>query len=181
MPEPADVVLLKRSLQGDVEAYGEIVARYERTVFSAAYRILGLREDAEDAAQETFVKAYRNLKRFNLELPFAPWIRRIAVNLSLNILRARRPQEDLEDERVAKREAAFQPEILAIQSENRQRILSGLMALPEPYRVVVVLRHYHDMSYAEMADALRLPLSTIKSNLFRARRMLAEILVANDA
>ncbi|MBN2556171.1 MAG: sigma-70 family RNA polymerase sigma factor [Anaerolineales bacterium] len=181
MPDLDDVVLLRRSLQGDVEAYGEIVARYERTVFSTAYRILGVREDAEDAAQETFVKAYRSLKQFNLDLPFAPWIRRIAANLSLNILRGRRPQEVLEDEHVARGEAAFHPEKLAIRSENRDRILSGLMALPEPYRVVVVLRHYHDMSYAEMAAALRLPLSTIKSNLFRARRMLAEILVANDA
>jgi len=179
MPEINEKSLLRRARRGDTNAYGEIVDRYQRLVFYAAYRILGIREDAEDASQETFVRAYQNLRRFDLDRPFGPWIRRIATNLSLNMLRGRRPQDLLEEERDHPAPPALNPEVMAIQSAQREQVHDLLMQLPDHYRAVIVLRHYHDMSYAEMANVLDEPVSTVKSNLFRARRKLAEMMVTH--
>jgi len=168
-------------MDGDVQAYGDIVDRYQRLVYTAAFRILANHDDAQDAAQETFVRAYHSLDRFDHKRPFGPWIRRIAMNLSLNMLRQRRPEMQLEEERAAPQSQALDPETLAIRSEQRDFVKELLMRLPEHYRVAIVLRHYNEMSYAEMAEVLDEPMSTVKSNLFRARRKLAEMMVSHEA
>lgn len=180
MPDTNDEALLRAAMNGDLEAFGEVVTRYEGVVYSTCYRILAVHEDAQDAAQETFVRAYRNLRRFDPERPFKPWVRRIAANLSLNQLRRRRAVDPLEEERFPAPQLIPQPERWLVSREERDRVYRHLMKLPDAYRVVIVLRHYHEMTYAEIAAELDVPLSTVKSTLFRARRKLAESMVSDD-
>jgi len=179
MPAPTDDVLLRAAMQGDLDSFGEMVERYEGTVYSTCYRILAIREDAQDVAQETFVRAYRHLNRFEPQRPFGPWVRRIAANLSLNLLRRRHALEPLDDERLTSSQSFLHPEDILVSKQASERVYRQLMELPDHYRVVIVLRHYLEMSYAEMAAELGLPLSTVKSNLYRARKKLAESMVAD--
>ncbi len=87
MVEPTDSTLIRRTQQGDTAAFGLLMQRYQTAVFNTAYRLMGRRQDAEDATQEAFLRAYRALDRFDLKRPFAPWIKRIAVNVCLNWLK----------------------------------------------------------------------------------------------
>jgi RNA polymerase sigma-70 factor (ECF subfamily) len=161
-----------------VEAYGELVRRYQSSVFNVCYRIFGEKRDAEDLAQETFIRAFQRLETFDLDRPFGPWIRRVAANLCYNHLqRQGKPQMSLDDERdqvatsplhnpEAVHDAAWQAEVLR----------AAMMSLPVPYRAVIELRHYQDLSYAEISEALSISISQVKSHLFRARKSLAKIL-----
>lgn len=173
MSAPPDRDLILRARRGEAEAYGELVTRYQTSVFNVCYRILYERREAEDLAQEAFIRAYERLATFDLERPFGPWIRRVAANLCLNQLSARRPESaELDEERDAG--ADHMPEAAYDVRERSEQIRAALASLPAQYRAVVELRHYQDMSYDEIAAALRIPLSDVKSHLFRARKLLAE-------
>lgn len=180
-------ILLQQAKQGDetsAAAFGELVRRYQTAVFNVAYRLLGRRVEAEDAAQEAFLRAYRALPRFDLERPFAPWIKRITVNLCLNWLesakvkpqvlatemsRADRPV-DMDDWA----QPAPSPEQTLVLEQQSIRLRQAILALPPRYRAAIELRHFQELSYDEMAEVLERPLSSVKSDLFRARKMLAE-------
>ncbi len=155
--------------------------RYQQAVFNVCFRMLEERRAAEDLAQESFIRGYRKLATFDVERPFGPWIRRLAANLCLNHLRKRRfIQMPLDDERDPSIESALQDlEQDQIQDEARKRVHEAIMELPPKYRAVIELRHYQDMSYAEIARTLKIPISDVKSHLHRARRRLAERLI-ND-
>ncbi|MCB8977823.1 MAG: sigma-70 family RNA polymerase sigma factor [Ardenticatenaceae bacterium] len=179
--------LLHQARQGDetsAAAYGELVRRYQTAVFNAAYRLLGRRVEAEDAAQEAFLRAYRALDRFDLERPFAPWIKRITTNLCLNWLESDRVKPQLlaaemgRDDRPVSMDdwaqTAPSPEQTLVRAEQATRLHEAIWALPPQYRAVIELRHFQELSYEEMAEALERPLSSVKSDLFRARKLLAE-------
>lgn len=178
MPEPTDRELLVRAQSGETAAYGEVVRRYQQSVFNVCYRMLGERRSAEDQAQECFIRAYQRLHTYDLDRPFGPWIRRVAANLCLNHLQRRRPvQVPLLDEH--DRPAGVGgpgPERQLERREQAQRVRRAVAELPPHYRAVIELRHYQEMSYAEISEALELPLSDVKSHLYRARRKLAETL-----
>ena len=181
MNAPTDRDLLLRALRGDADsanAFGELVTRHQAGVFNVCYRMLHERGEAEDLAQETFLRAYDRLRTFDLEREFGPWVRRVAANLCLNHLEARKPTAPLDEERDA--DQSQKPEKQVEVKERSEQIRDALSSLPAHYRVVVELRHYQEMSYDEIAAELNIPLSDVKSHLFRARKLLAEKLHATD-
>jgi RNA polymerase sigma-70 factor (ECF subfamily) len=175
-PSDRDLILLAR--RGETEAYGELVTRHQMSVFNVCYRILHERVEAEDMAQETFIRAYSRLNSFDLARPFGPWIRRVAANQCLNRLESQKSTSELDDERET--DEGQKPEALVEMHERSEQIRSALASLPSTYRVVIELRHYQEMSYDEIAAELKIPLSDVKSHLFRARKLLAEKLHAHD-
>jgi RNA polymerase sigma-70 factor (ECF subfamily) len=171
-----DRELAIRAQRGDAEAYGDLVQAYQNSVFNVCNRLLGERREAEELTQETFIRAYQRLKLFDPGRPFGPWIRRVAANLCLNHLQTRPEEGDpLDDERdEAISEELGNPESRRERAEINETVRKALMTLPLRYRAVVELRHFEELSYAEIGEALKIPLSDVKSYLFRARRMLAE-------
>ena len=164
-----DVDLVARCLRGDQAAFEPLVTRYERVLFSVALRLVGNYEDARDATQNAFVRAYEHLETFDPDRRFFSWIYRIVVNECLNLRRARRANEPLEDT-LETPGGAFEA------VEAADRIQAALTALTPEYREVVILRHFVDLSYEEISEALGLPDKTVKSRLFSARKRLAELL-----
>jgi RNA polymerase sigma-70 factor (ECF subfamily) len=181
MTAPTDrdlIICVRRGYADQADAFGEIVKRYQTSVFNVCYRILNNRNDAEDLVQETFMRAFNRLHTFDIEREFGPWIRRVAANLCLNHIESQKVEIELDDKRHA--DPSRRPEALTESRERSEKIRAGLASLPAKYRVVVELRHYQDMSYAEIASELNIPLSDVKSYLFRARKLLAEKLHAPD-
>jgi len=170
--------LIVRAMRGDHDAFGELVTRYQTGVFNVCYRILHERGEAEDLAQESFMRAYDRLNTFDLEREFGPWIRRVAANLCLNHLESQKVTTQFNEERDA--DETQRPEAVAEVRERSEQIRGALASLPAQYRVVVELRHYQELSYDEIAAELKIPLSDVKSHLFRARKILAEKLHAPD-
>jgi RNA polymerase sigma-70 factor, ECF subfamily len=172
MHVPSDRDLILNARQGDPAAYGELVTRHQTSVFNVCLRILHERTAAEDMAQETFIRAHARLGSFDLERSFGPWIRRVAVNVCLNHLESQKVTAELDDERHADGSQSLEKQVES--RERSDQIRAALASLPANYRVVVELRHYQEMSYDEIASELKIPLSDVKSNLFRARKLLAE-------
>lgn len=177
MSAPTDRDLIQHARRGDTTAFGELVTRYQTGVFNVCYRILHQRADAEDMAQETFIRAHERLNTFDDQREFGPWIRRVAANVCLNHLESRRVTATLDEERDAGE--SQRPESQAEVRERSEQIRSALATLPAHYRIVVELRHYQELSYDEIAAELNMPLSDVKSHLFRARKLLAEKLHAS--
>lgn len=173
MPDPTDRDLAMQARRGEAEAFGELVRRYQVSVFNVCYRLLGERREAEDLAQEAFLRAYQRLETFDADRAFGPWIRRVAANACLNRLEGPAPADlPLDEER--DQAVDHRPEIAHEQAEQAGTIRAAIHSLPPHYRVVIELRHFQEMSYDEIAAALDIPLSDVKSRLFRARRILAE-------
>jgi RNA polymerase sigma-70 factor (ECF subfamily) len=164
--------LAQRAAQGDREAFGELVRCHQAGVYNVAYRMLGECRDAEDAAQETFLRAYRAIQTLDPQRPPGPWLKKIAVNVCLNWLE-RRGTLTLEDETTVPSPDPG-PETQTIEREQSRQIRAALLSLPPRYRAVIELRHFQELSYTEIAETLNRPLSDIKSDLFRARKLLAE-------
>jgi len=176
MPTDRDLILQAR--RGDAAAFGELVTRYQTSVFNVCYRMLHERGEAEDLAQESFMRAYDRIQTFDIEREFSPWIRRVAANLCLNHLKSQKITAELDDERDA--DPAQLPEAVQEVHERSEQIRHALSSLPANYRIVVELRHYQELSYEEIAAELNIPLSDVKSHLFRARKILAEKLHASN-
>ena len=178
MSAPSDRDLIQRARRGDAEAFGELVIRYQTSVFNVCYRILHERAEAEDMTQETFLRARERLHSFDEERDFGPWLRRVAANVCLNHLGSQKRTAPLDEERDA--DESTRPEAQVEVRERSEQIRSALASLPAHYRVVIELRHYQELSYDEIAAELHIPLSDVKSHLFRARKILAEKLHASD-
>jgi RNA polymerase sigma-70 factor (ECF subfamily) len=175
MDTPADRDLVLRVRRGETDAYGALVRRHQQSVFNVCCRILHNAADAEDLAQDAFVRAYDKLATFDIDRDFGPWVRRIAANLSINALKRRQPGFPLDEERDTL-PPETQPEHALDQTLQAEHLHAALARLPPHYRAAIELRHFHDMNYDEIAAALRLPLNTAKSHLFRARKLLADLL-----
>jgi RNA polymerase sigma-70 factor (ECF subfamily) len=160
--------------RGDQEAFGELVNHHQSVVFSVAYRMLGNHNDAEDATQETFVRAYYAFDTFDTKRPILPWLKRITVNTCLNRIKQDRPSSSLDDYLPSLKEARPGPEVQTTDHERDVQIHTAILSLPPLFRAVIELRHFQDLSYAEICEVLDRPLSNIKSDLFRARKMLAK-------
>jgi RNA polymerase sigma-70 factor (ECF subfamily) len=182
MQEPTDRDLVLRVRGGETEAFGEMVRRYQVSVYNVCLRMMGERLDAEDLAQESFVRAYQRLESYDEDRPFGPWVRTLAANLCLNQLKRNRPlQVPLDDERDrAARPGRASPERHLEAQEAARDVRRAIHELPPHYRVVIELRHFQELSYAEIAAALDLPLSDVKSHLYRARKTLAQRLGGNE-
>lgn len=174
MSETTDQLLVQRCLDGDMKAYEVLVQRYQTVMYNIALRMTGDREDAEDLTQSMFVKAYESLSRYKPEHKFFSWIYRITVNESLNFLSKRRHTVELDDHVPGTDKS---PEDACHESEMSEVITKALSELSFDYRIVVVLRHFVDMSYREMSEIIGIPVKTVKSRLYSARQMLSSILI----
>ena len=180
-----DSVLVARAVRGDAGAYEEIVQRYQQVAFRAAYVITGSAPDAEDAAQEGFVKAYRALDRFRLEAELRPWLLRIVANEARNRARSRGRRHRLElkiTEDFRPGDAAPSPEAVAVGLDERRRLLAEVNALGEEDRQVIACRFFLQLSVEETAAALGVAGGTVKSRLSRAlARLRARVLESANA
>ncbi|TMF53891.1 MAG: sigma-70 family RNA polymerase sigma factor [Chloroflexi bacterium] len=166
-----DSVLIARAQRGDTAAYEEIVQRYQQIAFRTAYVITGSSADAEDAAQEGFVKAYRALDRFRLGAELRPWLLRIVANEARNRVRSsgRRHQLELRlTEGFRPGDAAPSPEAVAVAADERRRLLAMVNALSHEDRLVIASRYFLELSGEETAAALGIAEGTVKSRLSRA-------------
>ena len=177
--ETTDEQMVERALGGDPEAFGEIVRRWERPIFALAYGILGREEDARDAAQETFLSAFRNLRSFRGEAKVSSWLHRIAVNQCITRQRRARVRNEssldgAEEESGAQFADAAQasPARAAEGRERTEAVRRAVAALPPELRAVVVMKEFEDLTFQEIADALGVPLSTVKSRLYTALKQL---------
>jgi RNA polymerase sigma-70 factor (ECF subfamily) len=172
-----DRAAVAAALQGDQTAFAELVTRYQAAVYNLAYRMLGDPTEAEDAAQEVFVRAWNQLHTFQLDRRFSTWLLSIASHYSIDVLRRRKPTAPLDDVALFVESDDPAPEDLALQGEQSQMVRQMLNSLPDKYRSVTVLRYYNDLSYDEIARMTGLTESAVKTQLHRARRMLAEQLL----
>jgi RNA polymerase sigma-70 factor (ECF subfamily) len=174
-----DRISVQAALRGDQAAFGDLVARYQTAVYNMAYRMLGDPTEAEDASQEVFVRAWNQLHTFQQERRFSTWLLSIASHLCIDLLRRRKPTAPLDDVALYVESNEPEPDEVALQSEQRDIVKKLLNTLPEKYRSVTVLRYYNDLSYDEIARMTGLTESAVKTQLHRARRMLADQLVAS--
>jgi RNA polymerase sigma-70 factor (ECF subfamily) len=180
-----DQALVKAAQSGDRQAFGKLVERYQRRVYALAFGIVRSREDAWDVAQEAFVKAYRNLDRYEGTAAFFTWLYRITYNLSIDVLRekSRRDQVGLDDnpnvEEALRRDGRGvdgHPEDMATRKELQAVLQSAMSRLSEKHRAIIVLREVEGLSYEEMADVLGISKGTVMSRLFHARQNLQTLL-----
>lgn len=177
-------ILIRRTLSGDDDAFASLIGAHQSAVFNIAYRLVGDRETARDLAQETFLRAFRALDTFDQDRPFAPWLYRIANNLSLNwIKRARLLTVSIDAPPGAGEgdsapsdipDTSGEPATRLAQAESQAQLRQAILSLPPDYRAVIELRHFQGLKYEEMAEILGLPLGTVKTHLFRARRLLRD-------
>jgi len=169
---------INAAINGDQEAFAELLYTFQDAVYNLCYRLLGERTEAEDATQEAFLKAYYNLRRYDHERSFKTWVLSIASNHCIDRLRKRRMSYVSIDESIpatlslASDEPEPEPALLG--NERSQHIQDMLHTLQPDYRAAVVLRYWYDYSYAEIAEILGDSESAIKSRLYRARQLLAE-------
>src|SRR6202051_4341401 len=178
------LTLVQAAKKGDDSAFEELVRRYDRNVFRIAQHITQNREDAEDVVQEAFLKAYRNLEKFQEQSKFYTWLVRIAVNEALMKVRRRKPErtvsldEDIktEDDSLPREVADWSPnpEQMYNQEELRDILTRTIQGLPSGFRTVFVLRDVEGLSTEETAQALELSIPAVKSRLLRARLQLRE-------
>jgi RNA polymerase sigma-70 factor, ECF subfamily len=167
---------LNKAIQGDQDAFANIVETFQRPVFNLCYRMLGEAQEAEDAAQETFWRAYQNLRRYDQARPFPTWLLSIAAHYCIDQQRKRRfntlaldilPDEDVPD-------SAPSPEKVFNQLDEKGQLQKLLIKLGPQDRAAIILRYWYDFSEEEIARTLSLTVSAVKSRLFRARKELAQ-------
>ena len=174
--------VIAKAKGGDERAFEELVTRYERLVYAVCLKLLGNEPDAQDAAQETFIKLYRYLPSFRGESKFSVWLYRLANNACIDMLRKKSvPTVSLsadEDESGVPEipDGRFSPENELEKKQLRQAVARALEKLPEPYRQAIVMREVAGQSYEEIAQSLAIDIGTVKSRIFRARRRLCAIL-----
>ena len=175
--EDQELVWLEQARRGDQAAFSRLVGAYQGPVYNLCYRMLSNATEAEDAAQETFMRMYTKLHTYQPERKLSSWVLSIASHYCIDRLRRRRGQWlSLDDEPVAATLASPNrgPEDLALRSESRDEVQRLVDMLPAAYRVPLVLRYWYDLSYAEIADVMGLTIQAVKSRLHRARLQVIE-------
>ena len=179
-------MIVRKVLQGDVNAFEKLVTEYERAVYAIAQRMTGNAEDAADMTQETFIKAYNSLSSFRGDSKFSVWLYRIANNVCLDFLRSRSRKptvslstedDDGEETQLDIADESQSPELLLENALTRDAVRRGLDSLPPDYRQILLLREIQGLSYEEIAAALGIESGTVKSRIFRARKRLCTFLI----
>lgn len=182
-PQPSDEQLIAAVLKGDRERFGELVERYQGRLINYLYRLLRNLDEAHDLAQEVFFKVYRALNRYDPRYRFSTWLFRVAQNSAIDLIRKRRLRvvsmsvSDDEDGRDRDWEFPSEERNAYGDLRNRERgdaIQEAVAGLPWEYRELVLLRHFGELSYEEIASLKSMPLGTVKNKLFRGRQMLKE-------
>ena len=186
MTREQEYLIVQRVLEGDTNAFEELVLEYEKKVYNVALRMLNNSENAADMTQEAFIKAYNSLSGFRGDSKFSVWLTRIVSNLCLDFMRSRnrRPtvslsmeDEDGEDVQLDIADTSQSPEQLLERSLTRESVRRGLQSLPEDYREILLLREIQGLSYDEIAAALDIEVGTVKSRIFRGRKKLCDYLI----
>lgn len=174
-------ILVMRAQRGEQDAFRVLVERYQKLVYTLALRMLNVPADAEDAAQEAFLSAWKALPRFRMDAKFSTWLYRLTVNAATDVLRRRRKEPDSLDDAERPVQAADStdtPEEAAQRAERRAMVRRAIAALSENHRQILLLREVTGLSYEEIGAALELSPGTVRSRLARARKELREELLA---
>jgi RNA polymerase sigma-70 factor (ECF subfamily) len=186
MPTVRDEQLAFEAQQGNMQAFADLVDRHKGRVYRTLFQVVGNDQDAQDLSQEVFLKVYRSLAGYRGDAAFTTWMHRLTLNLAFDWLRARKrrpltvplePPPDPEERPV--REIASpddSPEDLALQADRRKQLHKAIQELPDDYREVVLLHHFHHLSYSQIAQRLDAPVRTIETRLYRARLLLKKVL-----
>ena len=176
--EDSEAIWVQRAREGDQAAFTRLVEAYQTPVYNLAYRMLGNMVEAEDAAQETFIRAYRRLDTYDPSRKFSSWLLAIASHYCVDVLRRRRMNYLSFDELPPMVELSMprttQPEQVVVSQQQADAVQKLLDTLPASYRTPVILRYWYDMSYREIAETMGVTESTIKTRLHRARAKLAK-------
>ena len=168
-----DEELVAAFQRGDARAFDELVSRWDRKIHGAIYRVVGADEDTRDLCQEAFLKAYRGLGTFKQEARFSSWLYQIAINVCRDRLRRRRGKvavslDELEDAREGRLRAGSPSPLELVEARDLRHLVAAAMAtLSAEEREVVILKEYQDLTFPEIAEALEVPLSTVKTRLYR--------------
>jgi RNA polymerase sigma-70 factor (ECF subfamily) len=169
-----DEELVARSKTGDLDSFNQLVKRWERPIFALAYRTLGREEDARDVTQETFLRAFRALAGFKGDAKFSSWLYRIALNLCRDWIRRERrtplvaTPEGVEIEQlIADRSPVESVEELAARAELSREVAKAMQHLPTEQRQAIILKEYHGLTFQEIADLMKCPLSTVKTRVYQ--------------
>lgn len=170
----SDKLILAR--KGDMDAFTELVNAYQSAVYNLCYRMLGDPYEAEDAAQETFIRAYKSMKSYDQKRPFSTWILSIAAHYCIDQLRKKRLSvTNIEDSTYLEiPDPGPNPEVLLVKEEGQKRIKELLNEINETDRAIVIMFYWYEFSYVEIAEALNLTSSAVKSRIHRARAQLAK-------
>lgn len=174
---------IKQVIKGDQDAFAEIVEIYSNSIFQLGYRMLGNRHEAEDIAQEAFIRAYVNIKSFNQDLKFSTWLFRIATNLCIDRIRKKKPDYYLDAEvsgtdgltmysQLSSNSPLPENELESL--ELQETVQNEILKLPEKYRSVIVLKYMEELSLNEISEILDMPLGTVKTRIHRGREALRQ-------
>jgi RNA polymerase sigma factor (sigma-70 family) len=180
-----DLILIERAKKGDEGAYRTLLRKYERSVYTICLRMVRNREEAQDLAQDSFVKVFAMLERYNPTYAFSSWLFKITSNLCIDSLRKRRIEGVPMDEPVKSDSGDYtrqyesgedDPETVTIKKERAGYLTRAIDNLPPHYKLMVLLRHQEGLSYEEIASTVGIPLGTVKARIHRARQMLRKLL-----
>ena len=181
-----ELLLVKSAKKGSMDAFESLVRANETKIYNICLRMLANKEDALDASQETFIKAYKNMGKFDERSKFSTWLYRIAVNTSLDMLRKNSSQktvsmDETRDNSLSEYEKTpsneGNPEDITLEKEGKKQILTAVGKLSEEYKTAIVLRDLQGLSYIEISQITAVPEGTVKSRIARGRKVLREILV----
>jgi RNA polymerase sigma-70 factor (ECF subfamily) len=174
----SDELLASRSLNGDLDAFEELVNRFKNRVFALVYRIVGQQQEAEDVTQEVFLAVYEKLYQYDKNKKFAPWIFRIATNASISALRKKKKVVLLNFEEsyssiyeLNYSSIATDPHLMFERQELEREIASAIMKLPENYRIVITLRYHLDLDNQEIAEVLGISRENVEVRIHRLERL----------
>jgi RNA polymerase sigma-70 factor (ECF subfamily) len=174
---------IKQVIKGDQEAFGEIVELYKNSIFQLCFRMLGNRQEAEDIAQEAFIRAYVNINTFNQDLKFSTWLFRIATNLCIDRMRKKKPDHYLDAEvkgtegltmysQIPSNTPLPEEELESL--ELHETVQKEILKLPDKYRSAIILKYMEELSLNEISEILDLPLGTVKTRIHRGREALRQ-------
>ncbi len=175
-----DTYYIDEVLRGNREAFRVLVDRYHSMVYGIAYTMTRSVETAQDVVQEVFLRAFRKIDRYNSTYPFGVWVRRIAVNYILDMRKKKKvntvSMTTEEDDEWEIKDTGSNPRDEKFKVDQERLVMEAIEQMPEKYRMILLLRHFEQLSYEEIADALAIPLGTVMTQLHRARHQLADIL-----
>ncbi len=186
MTREEEAKIIRAVVDGNANAFEDLVLEYQKQVYHIALKMTGNEEDALDLSQETFLKAFRTLPSFRGEAGFGSWLYRMTANLCIDFLRKKKRQgseqilsldAEEEDRRPTELpDLRYEPQSALEKKETREKVQAGLQKLPHEQRLILVLRDVEGFSYQEISDALKIELGTVKSRIYRARAHLARLL-----
>lgn len=173
-----EILLISRARGGDREAFGALVEQYRDNVYRLAYRMCGNAYDADEAAQEAFVAAWRALPNFRGDAKFSTWLYRLTTNAAIDVMRREKRHQTVGDgEMIDLADDADSPQETVERTEQQEAVQKALATLSEEYREVLLLRYMEELDYAEIAEVLQLPSGTVKSRINRAKAALKTALL----